>query len=100
MACQTKMLLQNTVSHETRNTDDLDCPPPLTRPFMGDIEEALNKLQDLSFFSSYGDEIRSFTLKIETILNKEQTEGLKQSHLTDFFQVVKLDCKVYKFDVW
>ena len=40
----------------------------------------------LSFFSSYGDEIRFLTLKIETFLNKEQRERL--SHLADFFQVV------------
>ena len=52
------------------------------------MEEALDKLQDLSLFSSYGNEIRYLTLKIETFLNKERTEGLKQSHLTDFFQVV------------
>ena len=70
------------------NIDDLDCLPPLTRPSKGDIEDALDKLQNLSLFSSYGDEIRSLTLKIETFLNKERTEGLKQSHLTDFFQVV------------
>ena len=43
---------------------------------------------DLSFFSSYGDEIRFLTLKIETFMNKEQRERLKQSHLADFFQVV------------
>ena len=41
------------------NIDDLDCLPPLTRPFKGDIEEALDKLQDISLF-----------------------------HLTDIFQVV------------
>ena len=67
------------------NTDDLDYPTPLTWMSKGDIEEALDKLQDLSLFSSYGDEIRSLTLKIETFLNKERIEGLKQSHLTDFF---------------
>ena len=50
--------------------------------------EALDKLQDLLLFSSYGNEISSHTLKIETFLNKEQTEGLKQSHLIDLFQVV------------
>ena len=60
----------------------------LTNKSNGDIEESLDKLQDLSLFSSYGDEIKSLTLKIETSLNKERTEGLKQSHLTDFFQVV------------
>ena len=64
------------------NIDDLDCPPPLPRPSKGDIEEALDKLQDLSLFSSYGEE------KIEAFLNKERTEGLTQSHLTDFFKVV------------
>ena len=67
------------------NTDDLDYPTPLTWMSKGDIKEALDKLQDLSLFSSYGDEIRSLTLKIETFLNKERIEGLKQSHLTDFF---------------
>ena len=70
------------------NIDDLDCPPPLTRPSKWDIEEALDKLQDPSLFSSHRDEIRSLTLKIETFLNKEQTEGWKQSNLTDLFQVV------------
>ena len=55
------------------NIDDLvvDCPPPLKRPSKEDIEETLNKLLDLSLFSSYGDDIRSLTLKIETFLNKE-----------------------------
>ena len=54
------------------NIDDLDCPPPLTRPPKGDIEQALDKLQDLSLFASCGDEIRSLALKIETFLNKER----------------------------
>ena len=67
------------------NTDDLDYPTPLTWMSKGDIKEALDKLQDLSLFSFYGDEIRSLTLKIETFLNKERIEGLKQSHLTDLF---------------
>ena len=31
---------------------------------------------------------KTFGVKIETFLNKEQTEGLKQSYLTDLFQVV------------
>ena len=60
----------------------------LTNKSKEDIEDALDKLQDLSLLSSYGDEIRSLTLKIEAFLNKERTEGLKQSHLADFFQVV------------
>ena len=81
----------NNDNHDDLN--DIDCPPPLTWPSKGDIEEALDKLQDLSLHSSYGDEIRSLTLKIEIFLNKGQTESLKQSHLTDFFQCSKLDCK-------
>ena len=51
----------------------------VTNKSKGDTEEALDKLQDLSLFSSYRDEIRSLTLKIETFLNKERTEGLKQA---------------------
>ena len=72
----------------TDNIDDVDCPLQLTRLCTADIMEALDKLQDLSLFSSCWDEIRSLTLIIGTLLNKEQTEGLKQNHLTDFFQVV------------
>ena len=59
--------------------DNLDSPPPLTPPTKEDIKEALDKLQDLSLFSSYGDGIRSLILKLETFLNKEQIEGLKQA---------------------
>ena len=59
--------------------DKLDSPPPLTPPTKEDIKEALDKLQDLSLFSSYGDGIRSLILKLETFLNKEQIEGLKQA---------------------
>ena len=69
------------------NIDDLDCPTPLTRPSKGNVKEASDKLQGLSLFSSCMDKIRSLTLDIETFLNKEQTEDLRQSHLTDFFQV-------------
>ena len=59
--------------------DNLDSPPPLTPPTKEDIKEALDKLQDLSLFSSYGDGIRYLILKLETFLNKEQIEGLKQA---------------------
>ena len=69
------------------NVDDLDCPPPLTRPSKGDIQENLDKLQDLSLLSSYGDEIRTLILKIETFLNKEQTECLRQSYVPGCFQL-------------
>ena len=60
------------------NIDDLDCPPPLTRLWKG-YRGSLG-CPDLAS--------RSLSLEIETFLNMEQTEGLKQSHLIDFFQVV------------
>ena len=55
--------------------------------YRGSLEQASRSLR-FKMFSSYGDEIRSLTLKIETFLNKEWTEGLKQIYFTDFFQVV------------
>ena len=51
--------------------DDLDFSPPLMRPSKSDAEQALDKFQSLSLFSSFGNEIWSLTLKIETILNRE-----------------------------
>ena len=54
--------------------EDLDFSPPLTRPSKSDVEEVLDNLQDLSLFSSYGNEIRSLILKIETFLNKARTD--------------------------
>ena len=44
--------------------EDLDFSPPLTRPSKSDVEEVLDKLQDLSLFSSYSNEIWSLILKI------------------------------------
>ena len=44
------------------NVVDLDCPPPLKRSSKGSAKEALDKLQDLSLFSSYGHEIISLLL--------------------------------------
>ena len=35
-----------------------------------------------------GEKSQKNTYIVETFLNKERTEGLKQNHLTDFFQVV------------
>ena len=66
--------------------EDLDFLPPLTRPSKRDFEGALDKLQDFSFFSSYGNQTQPLTLKIGPFLNKERTKSLKQSHVTDFFQ--------------
>ena len=44
------------------NVVDLDCPPPLKWSSKGSAKEALDKLQDLSLFSSYGHEIISLLL--------------------------------------
>ena len=68
--------------------DDFNFSPPLTCSSKSDVEGVLYRLQDLSLFSSYGNEVWSLTLKIETFLNKEETESLKPSHVTEFFQVV------------
>ena len=59
----------------------------LTNKSKGDIEETLDKLQDSHCSVPMG-MIFDLTLKIETFLHKELTDGLKQSYLTDFFQVV------------
>ena len=58
--------------------EDLDFSPPVTLLSKSDAEEALDKLEDLSLLSSYGKEIRSLTLKIETFLSKERTESLSK----------------------
>ena len=71
--------------------DCIDFSPPLARPSKSDVEENWDTFQDLSLFSSYGNGIRSLTLKIETFLHKEPTESLKESHLKDFFQVELID---------
>ena len=82
-------ILIKVISDSIEDQDDdviegLNFSPPLARPSKSDVEEALDKLQGLSLFSSYGNEIRHLTLKIEIFLNKERTESLKQSHLPSF----------------
>ena len=69
--------------------EELGLSSPLTHPSKSDVEEALDKLQDLSLFSSCGNKIWYLTLKIETFLNKERTESLKQSHVTYYFKQCK-----------
>ena len=55
--------------------EDLDFSPPLTHPSKSDVQEAIDKLQDLFLFSSYGNEIRSLALKIETFLTRNEWEA-------------------------
>ena len=86
-------ILTDVISNSIKDQSDddvenLDFSPGLMHLFKSGVEKTLGKLQSLSVFSSYGNEIRSLTLDIDAFLNKEQTESLKQLHLTDFFQVV------------
>ena len=63
---------------------DEDIPPP-SRPSNREIEESLDKLRDLSLFSTHGDEIQSLTLKLEALLDKERLQNLQQRQVTDYF---------------
>ena len=64
---------------------DEESTPP-TRPSTNEIEGALETLQDLSIFSTRGDEIRSLVLNMESLLVRERIDNLKQSVVTDFFK--------------
>jgi len=57
-----------------------------TRPSASEIGNALEVLQDLSLFSTHGEQIHSLVLKIESTLILEKCENLKQSCMTDFFR--------------
>ena len=63
--------------------DDEESTPP-TRPSTNEVEDALETLQDLSLFSTRGDEIRSLVLNMESLLVRERIDNLKQSVVTDF----------------
>ena len=65
--------------------DDEESTPP-TRPSTNEVEDALETLQDLSLFSTRGDEIRSLVLNMESLLVRERIDNLKQSVVTDFFK--------------
>ena len=56
------------------------------RPSTNEVEDALETLQDLSMFSTRGDEIRSLVLNRESLLVRERITNLKQSVVTDFFK--------------
>ena len=57
--------------------DDEESTPP-TRPSTNEVEDALETLQDLSMFSTLGDEIRSLVLNMESLLVCERINNLKQ----------------------
>ena len=57
------------------------------RPSDIELEEALDKLFNLSFFSSgYGREIQSPCLEIDDLLHKEKLDELRKCHVTDLFR--------------
>ena len=59
---------------------------PLTRPSANEVQDLLETLQNLSKFSTHGDEIRSLLLNMESLLVREWSDNLKQSVVTDFFK--------------
>ena len=65
--------------------DDEESTPP-ARPSTNEVEGALETLQDLSMFSTRGDEIHSLVLNMESLLVRERIDNLKQSVVTDFFK--------------
>ena len=65
--------------------DDEESTPP-TRPSTNEVEDALETLQDLSMFSTRGDEIRSLVLNMESLLVRERIDKLKRIVVTDFFK--------------
>ena len=65
--------------------DDEESTPP-TRPSTNEVEDPLETLQDLSMFSTRGDEIRSLVLNMENLLLHERIDNLKQNVVTDFFK--------------
>ena len=67
-----------------KDEEDEDIPPP-SRPSNREIEESLDRLRDLSLFSTHGDEIQSLTLKLEALLDKERLQNLQQRPVTDYF---------------
>ena len=58
-----------------------------------ELEEALDKLYNLSFFSlGYGREIQSPCLEIDDLLHKEKLDELRKCHVTDLFR----SCNCYE----
>ena len=64
--------------------DDEESTPP-TSPSTNKVEGALETLQDISMFSTRGEEIRSLVLNMESLLVREWIDNLKQSVVIDFF---------------
>ena len=57
--------------------DDEESAPP-TRPSTNEVEDALKTLQDLTMFSTRGDEIRSLVMNMESLLVRERIDNLNR----------------------
>ena len=73
-------------NEESEDDQDHEESTPPTLPSSNEVEDALETLQDLSMFSTCGDEIRSLLLNMESLLVREWIDNLKQSVVTDFFK--------------
>ena len=57
--------------------DDEESTPP-TRPSTNEVEDALGTLQDLTMFSTRGDEIHSLVMDMESLLARERIDNLNR----------------------
>ena len=71
---------------ESEDDQDNEERTPPTRLSTNEVEDTLETLQDLSMFSTRGDEIRPLVLNMENLLLRQWIDNLKQCVVTDFFK--------------
>ena len=69
-------------NEESEDDQDDEANTPSTRLSTNEVEDTLGRLQDLSMFSTRGDEIHSLV----SLLVRERIDNLKQSAGNDFFK--------------
>ena len=74
---------ENEESEDDQHDEESTSP---MHPSTNEVEDVLETLQDLSMFSTHGDEIRSLLLNMERLLVRKWTDNLKQSVVIDFFK--------------
>ena len=57
--------------------DDEESTPP-TRPSTNEVEDTLEMLQDLTMFSTRGNEIRSLVMNMESLLVRDRIDNLNR----------------------
>ena len=72
-----KRVIEGENEESEDDQDDEESTPP-TRPSTNKVEDLLKTLQDLSKFSTRGDEIRFLVLSMESLLVRERIDNLKQ----------------------